>query len=74
MSNTTTLPGRESAQGAAVAAVQPREITESAFRALCAAGADPAEAEEGGLAVLRAEVDSRSSTVQISRHCVRRWN
>ncbi|MDQ2744993.1 MAG: hypothetical protein M3Z66_22230 [Chloroflexota bacterium] len=46
--------------GDAVCSVQPREIVESAFRALCAAGADPAEAQEGGLAVLRAEVDSKN--------------
>ncbi|OMH32561.1 hypothetical protein BGP79_07075 [Tersicoccus sp. Bi-70] len=38
-------------------AVQPREITEAAFRALYAAGADPIEAQEGALAVLRAEHD-----------------
>lgn len=73
MSNTTTLPGRESAQGAAVAAVQPREITESAFRALCAAGADPAEAEEGGLAVLRAEVDSRRGLVLLEDLLAADW-
>ncbi|UUL75566.1 hypothetical protein NG819_15425 [Pseudarthrobacter sp. Fe7] len=35
--------------------VQPREIKEAAFRSLCAAGADPIEAQEGALAVLRAE-------------------
>ncbi|WP_423181287.1 hypothetical protein [Arthrobacter sp. NyZ413] len=38
-------------------AVQPREIKEAAFRSLCAAGADPAEAQEGALAVLRAQAE-----------------
>jgi hypothetical protein len=41
----------------ALVTVQPREIIEAAFRALCATGADPAEAQEGALAVLRAEAD-----------------
>ncbi len=59
MSDTSLTCGTANASGTALAPVQPREITESAFRALCAAGADPAEAQEGGLAVLRAEVDSR---------------
>jgi hypothetical protein len=40
--------------------LQPREITEAAFRALCAAGADPAEAQEGALAVLRAEANGHT--------------
>ena len=39
-------------------AVQGREIREAAYRSLCAAGADPLEAEEGGLAVLRAEAEA----------------
>ncbi|WP_026555116.1 hypothetical protein [Arthrobacter sp. 35W] len=61
MSDTNTLAaGTAGVQGSAFASVQPREITESAFRALCAAGADPAEAREGGLAVLRAEADSQN--------------
>ncbi|MET3923143.1 hypothetical protein [Arthrobacter sp. UYEF20] len=50
--NATRLP--------ASVTVQPREITEAAFRALCAAGADPAEAQEGALAVLRAEADAQT--------------
>lgn len=41
-------------------AVQPREIKEAAFRSLCAAGADPLEAQEGALAVLRAEAEAHS--------------
>ncbi|MFK0006482.1 hypothetical protein ACIQTZ_05460 [Paenarthrobacter sp. NPDC090520] len=51
MSETSTRPGR-------LLAVQPREIKEAAFRALCAAGADPVEAQEGALAVLRAQTES----------------
>lgn len=35
--------------------IQPREIKEAIFRALCSVGADPFEAQEGALAVLRAE-------------------
>ncbi|ALE06274.1 hypothetical protein AL755_13730 [Arthrobacter sp. ERGS1:01] len=46
-------------QGSGLVSVQPREIIETAFRALCAAGGDPAEAQEGGLAVLRAEADAQ---------------
>lgn len=38
--------------------IQPRELSEAAFRALSAAGADPAEAAEGAGAVLHAEIDS----------------
>jgi hypothetical protein len=40
--------------------VQPREIKEAAFRSLCAHGADPVEAQEGALAVLRAEAEAHS--------------
>ncbi|MFQ4149975.1 hypothetical protein AAGW05_15000 [Arthrobacter sp. LAPM80] len=59
--NTTAIAGfTERERDTALASVQPREITESAFRALCAAGAEPAEAREGSLAVLRAEVDARN--------------
>lgn len=35
--------------------IQPRELKEAIFRALCSVGADPLEAQEGALAVLRAE-------------------
>lgn len=54
--NDPALPTRRPA----LVTVQPREITEAAFRALCAAGADPAEAQEGALAVLRAEADRQA--------------
>lgn len=40
--------------------VQPREIKEAAFRSLCAHGADPVEAQEGALAVLRAEAETHA--------------
>ncbi|MET3722006.1 MULTISPECIES: hypothetical protein [unclassified Arthrobacter] len=40
--------------------VQPREIKEAAFRSLCAAGTDPLEAQEGALAVLRAEAEEHA--------------
>ncbi|WP_113718331.1 hypothetical protein [Arthrobacter dokdonensis] len=53
--------------------VQPREITESAFRALCAAGAEPAEAREGGLAVLRAEVAARSGLALLEQLLAADW-
>ncbi|WP_125612630.1 hypothetical protein [Specibacter cremeus] len=60
MSDTiTVLDDAHSVRSAALTSVQPREITESAFRALSAAGADPAEAQEGALAVLRAEADTQ---------------
>lgn len=58
MSENTPQGATNGGRAGAFASVQPREITESAFRALCAAGAGPAEAREGGLAVLRAEVDA----------------
>lgn len=38
--------------------VQPREIRETAFRALFSAGAEPAEAQEGAEAVLRLEAET----------------
>lgn len=38
--------------------VQHREVREAAYRSLCAAGADPLEAEEGALAVVRAEAEA----------------
>ncbi|MDJ0336702.1 hypothetical protein [Cryobacterium sp. PH31-O1] len=41
--------------------VQPREIRDAAFRVLFSAGADPAEAHEGSLAVVRAEFDGHDS-------------
>lgn len=64
MSDTNTLDGgAEDTRGTTLASVQPREVTESAFRALCAAGADPSEAQEGALAVLRAEVDAHGGLV-----------
>lgn len=46
--------------------VQPREITEAVFRALCAAGADPAEAHEGALAILRLEAEEHSGLAQFT--------
>ncbi len=74
MSDIATIAGStENPQGTAVAAVQPREITESAFRALCAAGAGPAEAQEGGLAVLRAEVDSRRGLALLEKLLAADW-
>ncbi|MEO8221390.1 MAG: hypothetical protein ABI563_11465 [Specibacter sp.] len=57
----------------AFAWVQPREITESAFRALCAAGAEPAEAREGSLAVLRAEVDARNGLALLEQLLAAAW-
>ena len=73
--NTTTIAGvTEREREIAVASVQPREITESAFRALCAAGADPAEAREGGLAVLRAEVDSRNGLALLEQLLAAAWS
>ncbi|MDQ6753760.1 MAG: hypothetical protein M3017_10180 [Actinomycetota bacterium] len=72
--NTTILTGATDGDRAtAVASVQPREITESAFRALCAAGADPAEAREGGLAVLRAEVDSKHGLALLEQLLAADW-
>ena len=56
-----------------VVSVQPREISESAFRALCAAGAGPAEAGEGGLAVLRAEVDAQNGLDLLEQLLDARW-
>lgn len=74
MSDTTAVTGiTKSAQGTDVASVQPREITESAFRALCAAGADPAEAREGGLAVLRAEVNSQNGLALLEQLLAADW-
>ncbi|MGY2746708.1 hypothetical protein [Arthrobacter sp. UYCu723] len=58
-----TITGNHRANATRLSApvtVQPREITEAAFRALCAAGADPAEAQDGALAVLRAEADGQT--------------
>lgn len=60
MSETTTAPSPSRQQTDRTITVQPREIKEAAFRALCAAGADPAEAQEGSLAVLRAEADAHA--------------
>ncbi|WP_427019424.1 hypothetical protein ACQCSX_22935 (plasmid) [Pseudarthrobacter sp. P1] len=72
--NTTILTGAtDGDRVTAVASVQPREITESAFRALCAAGADPAEAREGGLAVLRAEVDSHHGLALLEQLLCADW-
>ncbi|MDJ0358428.1 hypothetical protein [Paenarthrobacter sp. PH39-S1] len=63
----------DSVHGNAVCFVQPREIVESAFRAMCAAGADPAEAQEGGLAVLRAEVDSKDGLALLEQLLAADW-
>lgn len=74
VSGTTVSASTESAHGTAVCSVQPREIVESAFRALCAAGADPAEAQEGGLAVLRAEVDSKHGLALLEQLLAADWS
>ncbi|MDQ1060424.1 hypothetical protein QFZ23_004325 [Arthrobacter globiformis] len=60
MSDSITASGSGGQQTARIIAVQPREIKEAAFRSLCAAGADPVEAQEGGLAVLRAEAEAHA--------------
>ncbi|GAA5201990.1 hypothetical protein GCM10023346_47700 [Arthrobacter gyeryongensis] len=60
MSDTITGPAPDRQQKDRTIAVQPREIKEAAFRTLCAAGADPLEAQEGALAVLRAEADAHA--------------
>lgn len=60
MSETITGPGPARPQTARTIAVQPREIKEAAFRSLCGAGADPLEAQEGALAVLRAEAEAHA--------------
>ncbi|MGO4806855.1 hypothetical protein AB4089_17215 [Arthrobacter sp. 2MCAF15] len=60
MSDTSTGPALDGQQTDRAMAVQPREIKEAAFRALCAAGADPLEAQEGALAVLRAEAEAHA--------------
>lgn len=60
MSDIVTGPAPDGQQTDRTITVQPREIKEAAFRALCAAGADPLEAEEGALAVLRAEADAHA--------------
>lgn len=56
-----------------VSFVQPREVIESSFRALCAAGADPAEAQQGALAVLRAEVDSTEGLALLEKLLTADW-
>lgn len=72
--NITTATGAsDSGTTIAVVDVQPREITESAFRALCAAGADPAEAREGGLAVLRAEVEAHKGLELLEQLLAADW-
>lgn len=60
MSETITGPGPAGSQTDRTIAVQPREIKEAAFRSLCGAGADPLEAQEGALAVLRAEAEAQA--------------
>ncbi|MET3810694.1 hypothetical protein [Arthrobacter sp. UYEF3] len=60
MSDTITGPAPARTQNDRFIAVQPREIKEAAFRSLCAAGADPLEAQEGALAVLRAEAEEHA--------------
>lgn len=60
MSDTINGPAPGGQQAARFIAVQPREIKEAAFRSLCAAGADPLEAQEGALAVLRAEAEAHA--------------
>lgn len=60
MSDTTTVPAPNGPQAERAITLQPREINEAAFRSLCAAGADPAEAQEGALAVLRAETEAHA--------------
>ena len=73
MSRTTLPPTTDNELGAATCSVQPREITESAFRALYAAGADPAEAHEGALAVLRAEVQSADGLALLEQLLAPDW-
>jgi hypothetical protein len=63
--------GRNSAQ---LIAVQPREITEAAFRSLSAAGADPSEAQEGALAVLRAESETHAGLALLNELLDADWN
>ena len=60
MSDTITGPAPDGHQTDRTITVQPREIKEAAFRALCAAGSDPLEAQEGALAVLRAEAEDHA--------------
>jgi hypothetical protein len=60
MPDTITGPAPWEKKTTRIIAVQPREITEAAFRSLCAAGADPLEAQEGALAVLRAEAEAHA--------------
>ncbi|WP_427136548.1 hypothetical protein [Pseudarthrobacter sp. S9] len=60
MSDTTTGDAPDRQLTDRTIDVQPREIKEAAFRALCAAGADPLEAQEGALAVLRAEAEEHA--------------
>lgn len=60
MSETITAPAPDGQQTDRTIPVQPREIKEAAFRSLCAAGADPLEAQEGALAVLRAEAEEHA--------------
>lgn len=57
MSDTTAQTTLKADPAARKISIQPREIKEAAYRALCAAGADPAEAQEGAFAILRAECE-----------------
>ncbi len=65
MSDTTALTTRKTDPAARTISIQPREIKEAAYRALCAAGADPAEAQEGAFAILRAECDQHDGLSQL---------
>jgi hypothetical protein len=60
MSETITGPAPSGQLTDRTITVQPREIKEAAFRSLCAAGVDPLEAQEGALAILRAEAETNA--------------
>ncbi|MDQ0240415.1 hypothetical protein [Arthrobacter bambusae] len=65
MSDTTAQTTLKANRADRTISVQPREIKEAAYRALCAAGADPAEAQEGAFAILRAEFDNHNGLDQL---------
>ncbi|MCX2749162.1 hypothetical protein OOZ51_15235 [Arthrobacter sp. MI7-26] len=65
MSDTIAQTAHEAGPPARTISIQPREIKEAAYRALCAAGADPAEAQEGAFAILRAESDNHNGLGQL---------
>ncbi|MCZ9882097.1 hypothetical protein [Arthrobacter sp. B2a2-09] len=73
MSDTIAQTAQQADPAARTISIQPREIKEAAYRALCAAGADPAEAQEGAFAVLRAESDNHNGLGQLKALIEARW-